>query len=65
MRGKKSLIAKVEEAILSFTKPDYMDSKEKVDDFLKNPSDNEPPGGIFKSRDFNGSCLWCSAYMKH
>ena len=55
MRGKKSLIAKVEEAILSFTKPDYMDSKEKVGDFLKNPSDNEPPSGIFKSRDFNGT----------
>ena len=55
MSGNKSFIAKVEEAILRFTKPDYMDSKEKVDDFLKNPSGNKPPRGIFKSRDFNGT----------
>ena len=55
MSGNKSFIAKVEEAILRFTKPDYMDSKEKVDDFLKNTSQNEPPRSIFKSMDFNGT----------
>ena len=55
MQGKKSFIAKVEEAILRFTKPDYMDSKEKVEDFLKNHSDHEPPRSIFKSIDFNGT----------
>ena len=55
MQGKKSFIAKVEEAILRFTKPDYMDSKEKAEDFLKNQSDHEPPRSIFKSIDFNGT----------
>ena len=55
MQGKKSFIAKVEEAILRFTKPDYMDSKEKAEDFLKNHSDHEPPRSIFKSIDFNGT----------
>ena len=55
MSGNKSFIAKVEEAILRFTKPDHMDSKEKVDDFLKNTSQNEPPRSIFKSMDFNGT----------
>ncbi len=51
----KSFIAKIEEGILKITKPDYMDSKEDVDDFLKNSSDNKLPGGIFKSVDFNGT----------
>ncbi len=55
MQGEKSFIAKLEEAILRFTKPDYMDSKEKVDDFLKNQTDNKPPRSIFKSIDFNGT----------
>lgn len=54
MSSKKSFIAKIEEAILRFTKPDYMDSKEKVDDFLKNKSDDKPSKGIFKSIDFDG-----------
>ena len=54
MPAKKSFIAKIEEAILRFTKPDYMDSKEKADDFLKNKSDNKPSKGIFKSFEFKG-----------
>lgn len=51
MSDKKSLIAKVEEAILAHTKPDYMDSKEKVDDFLKNKPNQKLPNGIFKIDD--------------
>lgn len=54
MSAKKSFISKIEEAILRFTKPDYMDSKEKVDDFLKNKSDDKASKGIFKSFDFKG-----------
>ena len=55
MSSKKSFIAKVEEAILKFNKLDFMDSKEKVDDLLRNPSENKPPKGIFKSIDFKGT----------
>ena len=54
MSGKKSLIARIEESILRFTKLNFMDSKENVDDFLKNPSNNKPPGGIFKTIEFEG-----------
>jgi acetyl esterase/lipase len=54
MSDKKSFIAKIEEAILRFNKLDFMDSKEKVDDLLKNPPDNKVPKNIFKSIDFNG-----------
>ena len=51
----KSFIAKIEEKILKSTKPDYMDSQEKVNDFLseKTPS-NEPVKSVFKSVDFDG-----------
>jgi acetyl esterase/lipase len=55
MSNGMSFIAKIEEAILRFTKPDYMDSKKKADDFLKNKSQSNPPKGIFKSIDFNGT----------
>ena len=55
MSNKKSLIAKIEETILRFTKLKFMDSKENVDDFLKNPTDHKPPKGIFKTMDFNGA----------
>lgn len=48
MSDKKSFLAKIEWAILSRTKPDYMDSKEKIDDFLKNKPSQKPPKGIFK-----------------
>lgn len=48
MPYRKSFLAKVEEAILGHTKPDYMDSKEKIDDFLKNKPDLKPPSGIFR-----------------
>ena len=49
-----SFIAKMAEKILMSTKPDYMDSKEKIDEFLSNKKDN-PPKSIFKSFDFNGT----------
>ena len=48
--SKKSFIAKIEELILNFTKPDYMDSKEKLDEFLsKRQSNGKPVKSIFKS----------------
>lgn len=51
----KSFIAKIEEIILKYTKPDYMDSYDKVHDFLDNrPLKNKPINSIFKSMDFNG-----------
>ena len=39
-----------------FTKPEYMDSKEKIDEFIKEKSVSQDnvPKGIFKSIDFNG-----------
>ena len=39
-----------------FTKPEYMDSKEKIDEFIreKSVSHDNIPKGIFKSIDFNG-----------
>jgi acetyl esterase/lipase len=55
MSNKKSLIAKIEEAILRFTKPDFMDSAQKADDLLKNPNKSKPPGGIFKTVDLYGT----------
>ena len=53
----KSFIANIEEKILRFTKPDYMDSKIKVDDFLNEKSNSSVnlPGTFFKSVDFNGT----------
>ena len=51
MAGDKSLISKLAEKILKFTKPDYMDSKEAVGEFLNqrlNQKD-KPPKSIFKS----------------
>lgn len=48
-----SFIAKIAEKILMFTKPDYMDSKEKADEFLASKKDKSPKS-IFKSFDFNG-----------
>jgi len=54
--SNKSFFAKIEEKILMSTKPDYMDSKEKVDEFIreKSMSEEKIPNGIFKSKDFNG-----------
>ena len=53
----KSFIANVEERILRFTKPDYMDSKVKADEFLdeKSKSPDSLPNSFFKSIDFNGT----------
>lgn len=54
MSNKKSFIAGIVEAILSSNKLKFMDSKENVDDFLKNLPKNKPPKGIFKSIELNG-----------
>ena len=55
MAKDKSFIAKVEEKILIFTKPDYMGSQEKVKELLsQEQSEDKPVKSIFKSRDFNG-----------
>ncbi|PWB87457.1 alpha/beta hydrolase fold domain-containing protein [Methanobrevibacter thaueri] len=52
----KSFVASLEEIILRFTKPAYMDSKDKIEDFIKEKATSQVkiPKGIFKSRDFNG-----------
>lgn len=56
MVDKMSIIAKIEEKILKFTKLKFMDSKEGAEDFLKNSGDssNKPVKSIFKSIDING-----------
>ena len=56
MSDKRSFFSKIEEIILNSTKPDYMDSKEKIDEFLdeKSRSSDKIPNTIFKSRDFGG-----------
>lgn len=51
-----SLISKVANLILKYTKPDYMDSYEAISEFLSKksqPSDN-PVKSVFKSFDFEG-----------
>ena len=51
----KSFIAKIEEIILKFTKPDYMDSFDKVSDFLANKKENNKDiNNVFKSFKFQG-----------
>ena len=55
MSDKKSFIAKIEEAILRFTKPDYVDSADEAVLFLKNKENAKPPSSIFRSVDFNGT----------
>ena len=53
--SKKSFISKIEEFILNFTKPDYMDSKEKIDELLsKSQTDDKPVKSFFKSIESNG-----------
>lgn len=55
MSDEKSFIAKIEESILKFTKPDYMDDQGKVIEFLSDKQQNtEPVKSMFKSIDFNG-----------
>ena len=55
----KSFIAKIEELILKSTKPDYMDSPDKIDDFLaKKKLNSKPPKSIFKSIEFNGTQIF-------
>ena len=57
MSAGKSFVAKIEEIILKSTKPDYMDSQDKIHDFLskKQHCDEEQVKSIFKSEDFNGA----------
>lgn len=54
--SEKSFIAKIEEKILMFTKPKYMDSQESVNAFLSEKSKvpDKPVNSIFKSVEFNG-----------
>ena len=53
--SKKSFISKIEELILKFTKSDYMDSKEKVDELLsKSQTEDQPVKSFFKSIESNG-----------
>ena len=54
----KSFVANLEEIILRFTKPAYMDSKDKIEDFIKEKATSQVkiPKGIFKSRDFTPQC---------
>ena len=56
MPDQKSIIAKIEEAILKSTKPKYMDSLDEINKFLEDKlnKDAKPPKSIFKSMDFNG-----------
>lgn len=50
-----SFIARMATSILKSTKPDYMDSSEKVLEFLKEKTDDaNPVKSVFKSFDFNG-----------
>ncbi|MBR0370232.1 MAG: alpha/beta hydrolase fold domain-containing protein [Methanobrevibacter sp.] len=48
-----SFIAKIYEKILMSTKPEYMDSHEKINQFLAGKED-QTPKSIFKSFNFNG-----------
>ena len=45
----KSFIAKIEEKILMMSKPDFMDSQEKINDLLKERlnADEKSPKSIF------------------
>lgn len=56
MSDKRSFFSKIEEVILNFTKPDYMDSMDKIQEFLdeKSKSSDNIPSAIFKSRDIGG-----------
>lgn len=56
MSNNKSFIAKIEETVLKFLKPEYMDSKNKADDFINDRlnTQEKPVKSIFKSFDFNG-----------
>ena len=60
MSNNKSLVAKIEEAILMRTKLAFMDSKENVNDFLKEQlnAPSKSVKSIFKSIDFNGTRIF-------
>ncbi|MBQ2831237.1 alpha/beta hydrolase fold domain-containing protein [Methanobrevibacter sp.] len=50
----KSLISKITGSILKFTKPKYMDSEEKVNEFLAEKSESKHVRSVFKSSEMNG-----------
>lgn len=54
--SSKSFLAKIEESILKFTKPKYMDSKDEINKFLKEKSkeDVKPIKSRFNSVNENG-----------
>lgn len=54
--SEKSFLAKIEESLLRFLKLDYMDSQDKVNEFLGEQSKKpqNPVKSIFKSTYFNG-----------
>ncbi|ADC46362.1 hydrolase alpha/beta fold family [Methanobrevibacter ruminantium M1] len=61
MSNKKSFLAKIEEIILMQTKPDYMDSYEKVNDLIKerlNAQEKPPKSALFKSTYLNGTQIF-------
>ena len=61
MPNEKSFIAKIQEFILYFTKPKYMDSNEKVNYLIKerlNAQEKPPKSRIFKSRYLNGTQIF-------
>ncbi|MEE1129783.1 MAG: alpha/beta hydrolase [Methanobrevibacter sp.] len=56
MSQNKSFISKIAENILKRTKPDYMDSHKKINEFLaeKSKKESKPAKSIFKSTEFSG-----------
>lgn len=52
----KSFIAQIEEKILMHTKPGYMDSRDEIEEFIKEKSESldEIPKTVFKSITLNG-----------
>ena len=60
MSNNKSLLAKIEEAILMHTKLKFMDSRENANNFLKKQlnAPSKPVRSIFKSIDFNGTRIF-------
>ena len=70
-----SFISKIAGKILTFTKPDYMDNKESIDEFLSGrlKTDNNLAKGFFKSKmigdvevfDFGGEISDCAVIYIH
>lgn len=60
MSDKPSFIARIIERLLKLNKPQYMDSKDKVIEFLdeKSEEDNQSVKSFFKCFDFNGKQIF-------